>query len=213
MPKFSSTHHHPRATSHFPVFAASVSCLSSPNELRVLTLVYLCYTLSIFSRTSRVVFLSDVAQQTNSKAIMSSISVQGDDDRHCSLSIMPPEVVTKIFCQLPSFPDVFALSAVCWRLRHLWLKNVNPVYNHIAPRSIPCERAARRFLIDQDGPGLGSPVSAKDVVRMVRNAGVIEKAILQFEREIVSRVRSKLDPNSHVVRSIGLISKCNSGWS
>ncbi len=91
------------------------------------------------------------------------------------------------------------------------MNNGNQVYKQIAPRSIPCERAARRFLIDQDGPGLGSPVSAKDVVRMARNAGVIEKAILQFEREIVSRVRCKLDPNSHVVRSIGLTFKCNSG--
>ena len=176
----------------------------------MLTLIY--STLSILSRTSRVVLLSDIARQTSSKAAMSSTSVHGDDDRHRSLLIMPPEVVTKIFCQLPSFSDVFALSAVCCRLRHLWLKNVNPVYNQIAPRSIPCEHAARRFLIDQDGSGLGSPMSAKDVVRMVRNAGVIEKAILQFEREIVSRVRSKSDPNSHVVRCIGLMFKCNSGW-
>ena len=90
---------------------------------------------------------------------------------------------------------------------------MNPVSRQIAPRSIPCQRAARRFLIDQAGPGLGSPVSAKDVVCMVRNAGVIEKAILQFEREIVRRVRSKLDSGSHDVRSITLIFKCNSGWS
>ena len=142
---------------------------------------------------------------------MSSTPVQRDDDRHPSLSTMPPEVVTEIFCQLPSFSDVFGLSAVCCRLRHLWLKNVNLVYSQIAPRSIPCERAARRFLVDQDGPGLESPMAAKDVVRMVRNAGVIENAILQFEREIVSRVRSKLGPNTRVVRRIGLIFKCNSG--
>ena len=126
---------------------------------------------------------------------------------------MPPEVLVKILCQLHSFSDVFALSAACCRLRHLWLTIVNPVYKQVAPRSIPCERAARRFLTDQDKPGLESPVSAKDVVRMVRNAGVIEKAILQFEREIVSRVRSKLDPNSHVARNIGLTIEYNSGWS
>ena len=114
---------------------------------------------------------------------------------------MPPEVATNIFCQLPSFSDVFALSAVCLRLRHLWLENVNPVYNRIAPRVIPCNSAARRFLVDQDGPGLESPMSAKDVVRMVRNACVVEKAILQFEREIVRRVRgeSNSDLRSSVV--------------
>lgn len=125
---------------------------------------------------------------------------------------MPPEVAINIFRQLPSFSDVFALSAVCCRLRHLWLKSVNPIYNQIAPRSILCERAARRFLVDQDGPGLGSPMSAKDVVRMVRNAGVIENAILQFEREIVRRVRSKLDSDVSIVRRVGLTFKCNSGW-
>ena len=143
---------------------------------------------------------------------MSLISGHGDDNRRSSLSIMPPEVAANIFCQLPIFSDVFALSAVCHRLRHLWLESANPIYSQIAARSIPCERAARRFLADQGGPCLGSPMSAKDVVRMVRNAGVIEKAVLQFEREIVRRVRSKLDSHVRTLRCIGLTFKCNSGW-
>ena len=128
-----------------------------------------------------------------------------------SLSIMPPEVATNIFCQLHSFSDVFVLSAVCRRLRHLWLNSVNQIYKQVAPRSISCEPAARRLLVDQDGPGLGSPLSVKDVIHMVQNTGVIENAILQFEREIVSRVRSKLDLNTRTLRHIGLIFKCNSG--
>ena len=143
---------------------------------------------------------------------MSSTPVHGDGNRHLSLSMMPPEVATNIFCQLPSFSDVFALSAACCRLRHLWLKSVNPIYNQIAPRSIPCERAARRFLVDQDGSDLGTRVSANDVVRMLRNAGVIETAILQFEREIVSRVRSKSDSDVRIVRHVGLMFTRNSGW-
>lgn len=118
---------------------------------------------------------------------------------------MPPEVATNIFCHLPSVSDVFALSAVCHRLRDLWLKNVTPIYNHVAPRSIPCESAARRFLGDQGGPGLGSPMSAKDVVRMVRNAAVVENAIRQFEREI------ELDPSARILGRGGLTSKYNSG--
>ena len=142
---------------------------------------------------------------------MSSTPVQGDDNRHPALLSIPPEVAVNIFSQLPSFSDVFALSAVCCRMRHLWLKNVNPIYDQIAPRSIPCERAARRFLVDQDGPGLGSPMTAKDVVRVVRNAGVIENGILQFEREIVSRVRSKFDSEVRIARRGGLTFKCNSG--
>ena len=106
--------------------------------------------------------------------------------------MMPPEVATDIFCRLPSFSDVFALSAVCRRLRHLWIENVTPIYNQIAPENIPCERAARRFLADRNGPALDSLMSAVDVARMVRDAAVVEKAILQFEREIVCRVKSKL---------------------
>ena len=92
------------------------------------------------------------------------------------------------------------------------MESVNPIYHQIAPRSIPCERAARRFLVDQDGPDLGSPMSAKDVVRMVRNANVIEKAILQFEREIVRRVRSKSVSNVKTFKCLGLTFRCNSGW-
>jgi hypothetical protein len=114
---------------------------------------------------------------------------------------MPPEVATNIFCQLPSFPDVFALSRVCHRLRELWLMNVNSIYNEIAPRSIPCINAAGRFLVVHDGLSLESPIAAKDVVRMLRNADVVEKAILQFEREIVSRVKSKWESDVCIVSS------------
>ena len=121
---------------------------------------------------------------------------------------MPPEVATSIFSQLASFSDVFALSAVCLRFRHLWLENVNPIYNQIAPRSIPCERAARRFLVDQNGPDLGSPMSAKDVVRIEQNASIVEHTVLQFEREVVRRVKSKLNSDFRIVESIGLTIMC-----
>lgn len=66
-----------------------------------------------------------------------------------------------------------------------------PIYNSVAPRSIAFERDARRFLVDQHGPKLESPMIAETVVQMVRNASIVEKAVLQFEREIVCRVRSK----------------------
>ena len=146
-------------------------------------------------------------------AAMLSTPMHGDDICHASLSTMPPEVATNIFCQLPSFADVFALSTVCLRLRHLWLENVNPIYNQIAPEVISCDRAARRFLVDQDGPGLGSPLSAKDVVRMVRNAGVIEKAIVQFEREIVRRVRGESNSAVNIASRVVLTSVCYSGYA
>jgi len=131
------------------------------------------------------------SQKKPHAALMSSTPVQENGNCHACLSMMPPELITNVFCQLPSFPDVFTLSTVCHRLRHVWLENVTSIYNAIAPRSIPCESAARRFLVDQVGLGLDSPMSARDVVCMVRNADIVENAILQFEREVVSRVRSK----------------------
>ena len=108
-----------------------------------------------------------------------------------SLMTLPPEATAGIFCQLPSFFDILCLSRVCCRLRQVWLDNVTLIYREVAPRSIPCETAARRFLVDQSGRDPETPLSAEDVVRMLHNAAVVEKAILQFESEIVSRVKGE----------------------
>lgn len=113
-----------------------------------------------------------------------------EKDTH-GLFLLPPEVITKIFGNLSSFLDVFALAATCRRLRSIWSTSVIPIYDSVAPRSIACERDARRFLVDQGGLGLVSPMTAETVVQMVRNAGIVEHAILQFEHEIVWRVRGK----------------------
>lgn len=113
------------------------------------------------------------------------------DKPNQSLFSLPPEVITKIFGNFSSFFDVFALAATCRRLRHVWSTSVIPIYNSVAPRSIALERDARRFLVDQRGPKLDFPMVAETVVQMVRNASIVEKAVLQFEREIVCRVRSK----------------------
>lgn len=102
------------------------------------------------------------------------------------------ELVVHIFCHLSQFSDVLALAATCSRLRAIWFANVTPIYKQVAPRSIPCEQHARRFLADQGGSALETQLSPRDVIRMARNADVVEKAVEQFEREIVRRVRSKL---------------------
>ena len=131
---------------------------------------------------------------------MSSTNVDGNGKPHTSLSTVPPEVATDIFSQLPSLADVLALSRTSHRLQDVWLQNVNPVYNNVAPKSIACESAARRFLVDQGGPDLVHSMTAKDVVRILRNANVVEGAIRQFEQEIVSRVRSTCVAHLHMVK-------------
>jgi len=109
------------------------------------------------------------------------------------LSRNPTELLVKIFSLLPRLSDVFALAATCHRLRHIWTTSTNIIYRQVAPRCIPCERYARIFLADQGGPAKESPVlSAEDVGRLVRNSWVVEKSIAEFERNIVSKVRSML---------------------
>ena len=109
-----------------------------------------------------------------------------------SFSLLPIELIVKILCSLPSFPDVFALSESCRRLQDIWVANVREVYRHIAPKCIPCERHARRFLASQGGLAVESPsLSTKDVVQKMNNAQLVKNAILQFEREIACRARNE----------------------
>lgn len=122
---------------------------------------------------------------------MDSPSVQVTGISNRPLLSLPSELVTKAFCLLPSFSDVLALTATCSRLRHIWTTNTTTIYRQVAPRSIPCEPYARSLLADQGSPARdSSTMSAGDVNRMLRNSRMIEKEILQFEEDIVRRVRS-----------------------
>ncbi|KAJ5105831.1 hypothetical protein NUU61_003178 [Penicillium alfredii] len=108
-----------------------------------------------------------------------------------SLPSFPVELLIEIFGFLPSFPTVFALAATCHQLRRIWLENAVVIYPHLAARSIPCETHARQFLADQDfSVGRSSQLSALGVRRMIRNAHIIEKAIQQFEKEVVCKVKT-----------------------
>lgn len=118
-------------------------------------------------------------------------SVQAANNRNGPLLSVPIELMTKTFCLLSSFFDILALAATCSRLRRIWTTNVTSIYSQVAPGSIPCERYARSFLADQGGPAIDVPtLSTRDVLCIVRNSYMIEKAILHFEREIVRRVKS-----------------------
>ena len=140
-------------------------------------------TCIIFSSTVRA--LADMSRSVEIPSQLDSTTIP-------SVSTLPPEVAINIFSQLPSFSDVFNLSSVCHSLRYIWLENVNPIYNLVAPRCIEGENAARRLLADQGGSSPdAAAVSARDVMQMMRNRGILMKAISQFEREVVSRVTSK----------------------
>lgn len=131
-------------------------------------------------------------------------------NRTIPLLLMPPELATKIFCQLSSFSGVFALSATCHQLRYIWFSNVTPIYSHVAPRSVTCATQARKFLTEQGARAVDYSLSAKDVVQLVQNSRVVERAIRQFEREIVCRVRSKLKKHKPMIHGWSLYSDI--GW-
>ena len=119
-------------------------------------------------------------------------SILANNSSNSHLLSIPEELVTKIFSLLPSFFDILALAATCRRLRHTWATNVTSIYSQVASRSIPCERYARRFLTDQGGPATNCPtLSARDVICMLRNSCIVEKAILHCEEHIVCKVRCK----------------------
>ena len=122
---------------------------------------------------------------------MHSPSIRAAGDINDPLLLIPVELLTDIFKLLPSLSDVLALAATCRRLRRIWTMNVTTIYSHVATRSIPCERHARRFLADQGGPATDCPtLSASDVICMLRNSCVVDKAMLQFEKDIVHLVKS-----------------------
>jgi hypothetical protein len=123
-------------------------------------------------------------------AIMQSTSVPAVVDSNSALLLMPAELLIKAFCLLPSLFDVLALAASCRRLRSVWISNVTTIYSQIAPSTITCEPYARSLLSDSGGPAAdAATLSARDMIYLMRNACVVEMAILEFEREVVTKVR------------------------
>lgn len=107
-------------------------------------------------------------------------------------SKIPTELVTEIFSLLPTLHDIFALAATCHRINHIWSTNATGIYHRVAPRSIPCEPYARRFLSDSGGPAPDYPkLNTVNIRHIARNASIVEKSIAQFEKDIVWRVRSE----------------------
>ncbi|KAL9607850.1 MAG: hypothetical protein Q9167_007273 [Letrouitia subvulpina] len=108
------------------------------------------------------------------------------------LSPFPVELLTVVFCHLPSFQDVFSLAFTCHWVRGVWLNNVATIYKLVARASITCEHHARTFLADQGGPAPESEItSAKDVVQILKAQKAVDKAILKFECQIVSKVKAR----------------------
>ena len=76
------------------------------------------------------------------------------------------------------------------------------IYHLVTPWSIPYERHTRRFRKDQRGSFLKtSPLLDQDIIYIARNTQIIEKAVLQFEQEIIYKVKDnkRLALNDHVL--------------
>ena len=103
------------------------------------------------------------------------------------------ELLLQIFVLLPSLPDALSLATTCRQLRGVWINNVNTIYMSIAPKTILCHHSARRLLAGSDAPPPELPLTSPDDVRSILHTSrIVEKAIVQFEREVVPKVRCKL---------------------
>lgn len=95
-------------------------------------------------------------------------------------SSMPTELIIKVLCHLPTLFDAFALSETSHPLRDIWAANFMEVYRLVGLRCIPCERHARIFLAVQGGPAIEFPtLSIEDIIPIMKNARVVEDALLQ----------------------------------
>ena len=101
---------------------------------------------------------------------------------------IPTELIIHIFKCSSSLSEVLALAATCHRLQEIWHDNVTEIYTPVAARSISCEKHARRLCADHGGLKDGN-VSPQDVRRILRNAHIVKKAIVQFEKEVVCKVK------------------------
>ena len=113
-----------------------------------------------------------------------------DDGSNCFYNL-PVEIVTRILCSLPSLSDGIAVAQSSRQLRDNWTTNLTYIYEHIAPRSIPCEYHARRHLANQVGQPIrtSSILSVHDIQRLINNSRKVDAAVQQFENQIVSRVQ------------------------
>ncbi len=108
---------------------------------------------------------------------------------------LPPELITKIFCALPSLVDVVSLAATCRRLRDIWVQQLAFIYRQVAPGCIECQSDALQLLVDQGAiKSSTAPSSVTDVLQLIRNAHIVERSIDQFNREIVCKVQREKPP-------------------
>ncbi|KAL9033241.1 MAG: hypothetical protein Q9180_006051, partial [Flavoplaca navasiana] len=90
---------------------------------------------------------------------------------------------------LPS--NVFSFASTYHQLQDVWFEGVTTIYRHVAKVSITCEPLARIFLTDQSGPAPKAGIQlASNLHQMMRNQSMVHKAIIQFESDIVSKVRT-----------------------
>ena len=177
-----------RATS---IFVTSSRCLFLPFCLYLRGAAFRasrCYH-------SRVVKSSPLQSSSNYPRLQCTMAESLLDqqlrNRNDPFTLVSPELITNVICQLPSLFDALVFSATCRRHRQIYCENVTHIYTHIAPKTITCRRDARNLLADQGGAAPDSRVlSMHDVSQLLRNSRRVEKAIDQFNRDIVCRVRN-----------------------
>ena len=62
------------------------------------------------------------------------------DEKHCTFTSTPVEVLLSIYCDLVALRDIMALSSNCYKFENVWNTNVIGIYYEIGLQEIQCER-------------------------------------------------------------------------
>lgn len=102
---------------------------------------------------------------------------------------LPTEILVHIYCQLPSFSDVFHFAATCNRFNRVYCQNTNIIYDHISPKCIRCRYNARQLLANQKGiPVVNTitPITTSDVRQICQNARAVTECLKKYNSDFIA---------------------------
>lgn len=101
---------------------------------------------------------------------------------------LPTEILIYIYCQLPSFSDVFHFTATCKQFNIAYCQNTNIIYNNISRKCIQCQYHARQLLANQKGIPVDAttPITPSDVRQICQNACTVTECLKKYNSDYIA---------------------------
>lgn len=101
---------------------------------------------------------------------------------------LPTEILVHIYCQLPSFSDVFHFAATCKQFNSVYCQSTNIIYNHISQKCIQCRYNARQLLANQKGIPVNTttPITTSDVRQICQNACTVTECLKKYNSDFIA---------------------------